>query len=97
MQKKELHTLCRCRRALLITRCRCCEKHIYIWQPFYKVPWYIALYFYGGIISYQDFCSDHHCKECHNKKIEQLGHCPKCQAFVAEKKEKSKKIEICLR
>mgnify|MGYP001567554582 CR=1 FL=1 len=97
MQKKELHTLCRCRHAIVPSFCRFCNKQIYILQPFYKIPWYIAVYFYGGIISYQDFCSDHHCKECHDKKIDQLGHCPKCQAFVVEKKLKKTKLVICLR
>lgn len=93
-EKKLPPTLCRLKRALQITRCRLCDKKIYILQPFYKVP-YCIIFFYG-IIIYEDYFSDHHCKECHDKKVKQLGFCPKCQAFVKEKKVKAK-IEICLR
>ncbi len=102
-ERKLPPTLCRRRRAILETFCRLCSKNIHRFNFFYKLPFYIVIYrliktwYWYNTVQYEDYFPDHHCEECHNKKIERFNHCPKCQAYVSEKKPRKVSLRICPR
>lgn len=96
---KKVETLCRRRRSLISTHCRLCNKSIKFLAFFYKVPWYETLYllYFEFKIDYENFFSDHHCENCHNERIEKLGHCPKCDAHTEKKETRKGNLIICPR
>ena len=104
MQEKKLPTtLCRRRRAILETSCRLCNKEIPRFTFYYKIPMYIRIlkliktWYWYNTFSYEDYFSDHHCETCHEERKERFGHCPKCQAYVSEKKPRKVSLRICPR